>query len=368
MLDFVAMASGDAEDFSELLAALYGGLLEPAPWEAFLRAFAAWLDATYATLILTAPGMTMPGTILTPGADPQTSEDYAGSFFASDPFKGLPEGKVTAFAEFLGGEAARDSDFYRDFLAAAGGDQILGVDLRFDSGFEARLRATRDRSRPDFGRAEREAFQAVVPHLRHAIRLFERLQVSGAEHGVYRGTVEQMGVAAIILDRDGKVVRTNAVADRLLSEGEGMRIADCRLRLTDPANRQALEELLKSLDVNPQPLRFRIERASGGDLAAVAKPIAAPAFMRGGAALALFVSDPGLESQLDPEAIRDLFQLTRMEANLAVALAHGRSLVEAADVLGIAHNTARSHLRSIFAKTGARRQSQLVHLLHSGIR
>ena len=52
---------------------------------------------------------------------------------------------------------------------------------------------------------------------------------------------------------------------------------------------------------------------------------------------------------------------------LAAALASGRSLVEAADTLGIAHNTARAHLRSIFAKTGARRQSQLVHLLRSGL-
>ena len=122
-----------------------------------------------------------------------------------------------------------------------------------------------------------------------------------------------------------------------------------------------------ALDGDPAPQRFRIPRLSGHDLAAIAKPIAAPAFMRGGAALALFVSDPRQDTQVDPEAIRDLFQLTRMEANLAVALANGCSLVDAADVLGIAHNTARSHLRSIFAKTGARRQSQLVHLLHSGV-
>ena len=357
----------DQDGFSNLLEALYGGLLEAAAWQRFLRGFAGWVDATYATLILTAPGMMTPGAILTPDAPLSLSEEYAESFFASDPFTGLPEGKVTAFAEFLGGAIARDSDFYRDFLAAAGGDQILGVDLRFDSGFEARLRATRDRSLPDFGAAEREAFQAIVPHLRHAIALFERLQVSGAEHGVYRGTVEQMGVAAIILNRAGRVVRTNAVADRLLEARDGLIVADCRLRLKDAAQRKELEAMLQSLDDDPAPRRFRIARLSGRDLAAIAKPIAAPAFMRGGAALALFVSDPGQDTQVDPEAIRDLFQLTRMEANLAVALANGCSLVDAADVLGIAHNTARSHLRAIFAKTGARRQSQLVHLLHSAV-
>ena len=360
--------------FSGLLSGLYAGLLADAPWEDFLRDLALYLDATYATLILTMPGASRPGAIVTPGGDPQTAEDYAESYFTSDPFKGLPEGKVTAFADFVQGDA-RTSDFWRDFLEAAGGDQILGVDLRFDSGFEARLRVTRDRSRSNFAAAERDALQGLVPHLRNAIRLFERLQASGAEDGVYRGVVEQMGVAAIILDHDGKLVRANAVAERLLDEADGLALAGGRLRLAAGDAHRALEKLLRLLkaDADPAaapPQRFRIERPSGRrDLGVVAKAVTTPAFMRGGkgAALALFVSDPGQDAAPDPEAIRDLFQLTRMEAMLAAALAGGGSLVEAADRLGIAHNTARSHLRSIFAKTGARRQSQLVHLLHAGV-
>lgn len=360
--------------FSGLLSGLYAGLLADAPWEHFLRDLALYLDATYATLILTMPGASRPGAIVTPGGDPQTAEDYAESYFTSDPFKGLPEGKVTAFADFVQGDA-RTSDFWRDFLEAAGGDQILGVDLRFDSGFEARLRVTRDRSRSNFAAAERDALQGLVPHLRNAIRLFERLQASGAEDGVYRGVVEQMGVAAIILDHDGKLVRANAVAERLLDEADGLALAGGRLRLAAGDAHRALEKLLRLLKADDDPAaappqRFRIERPSGRrDLGVVAKAVTTPAFMRGGkgAALALFVSDPGQDAAPDPEAIRDLFQLTRMEAMLAAALAGGGSLVEAADRLGIAHNTARSHLRSIFAKTGARRQSQLVHLLHAGV-
>lgn len=360
--------------FSGLLSGLYAGLLAETPWEDFLRDLALYLDASYATLILTMPGASRPGAIVTPGGDPQTAEDYAESFFTSDPFQGLPEGKVTAFADFVQGNA-RTSDFWRDFLEAAGGDQILGVDLRFESGFEARLRVTRDASRSNFTAAERDALQEIVVHLRSAIRLFERLQASGAEHGVYRGVVEQMGVAAIILDHDGKMVRANAVAERLLAEADGLALAGGRLRLTAGEAHRALEKLLRLLKADDDPAatppqRFRIERPSGRrDLGVVAKAVTTPAFMRGGkgAALALFVSDPGQDAAPDPEAIRDLFQLTRMEAMLAAALAGGGSLVEAADRLGIAHNTARSHLRSIFAKTGARRQSQLVHLLHAGM-
>ena len=116
------------DPISDVLDALYGGLLQDQPWVGFLQALSGWLGATYATLILTAPGLAMPGALLTPGADPDVSDDYLASFFTTDPFQGLPEGQVTAFAEFV-----RDSDdpalvAYRGFLAQAGGDQVFTGD------------------------------------------------------------------------------------------------------------------------------------------------------------------------------------------------------------------------------------------------
>lgn len=361
------MTNDTEATLSHLLDALYGGLLGSQPWEGFLRALSRWLDSSYATLILTAPGLTEPGTILTPGADPKANEDYLATHFANDPFQGLPEGKVTSFREFLEGQSSPEIEDYKEFLTGIGGDQVLGIDLRFPSGFEARCRVTRDQSLPDFTADEREQFQLLVPHLRNAARLFERLEVEGAEHGVYRGAVEQLGVGTIILDQSGHVTRTNAVAAHLLETGDGLRNADGKLILKDPHQQRAIEQLLADIANAPAPYRFKVPRNGGSDLAVVARPISIPAIVRGGAALALFVSVPGDDTQLDPAAIRDLFQLTRMEATLAVALASGRSLVDAADTLGMAHNTARAHLRSIFAKTGARRQSQLVHLLRSGL-
>ena len=55
--------------------------------------------------------------------------------------------------------------------------------------------------------------------------------------------------------------------------------------------------------------------------------------------------------------------LTMAEARLASVLNRGLSLVDAAKQLGIAHNTAKVQLRSVFAKTGVHRQAQLVALL-----
>jgi DNA-binding CsgD family transcriptional regulator len=58
-----------------------------------------------------------------------------------------------------------------------------------------------------------------------------------------------------------------------------------------------------------------------------------------------------------------LFNVTPAEARLAQCLSTGDTLEEAALVLNIKLSTARSQLSSLFAKTGTRRQSQLVALL-----
>ena len=42
--------------FSELLVRLYGDLDGERPWEAFLEALAKWLESSFATLIIIAPG------------------------------------------------------------------------------------------------------------------------------------------------------------------------------------------------------------------------------------------------------------------------------------------------------------------------
>jgi DNA-binding CsgD family transcriptional regulator len=59
------------------------------------------------------------------------------------------------------------------------------------------------------------------------------------------------------------------------------------------------------------------------------------------------------------------YGLTRKQSELTMMMAGGIPLRECATVLGIAERTARRHLESIFAKTGVRRQADLIRLVLS---
>ena len=53
------------------------------------------------------------------------------------------------------------------------------------------------------------------------------------------------------------------------------------------------------------------------------------------------------------------YKLTRKEAMLAAKLSEGKSVEQAAEELAITYETARTHLRRIFSKTGTSRQAEL---------
>jgi DNA-binding CsgD family transcriptional regulator len=81
----------------------------------------------------------------------------------------------------------------------------------------------------------------------------------------------------------------------------------------------------------------------------------------------VFISDPELEPLTNEAILRQFFGLTPAETRLAILLLQHRSVEEAAERLDISLNTARTHLKKLFEKTGTRRQSELVSLLGGGV-
>jgi DNA-binding CsgD family transcriptional regulator len=81
------------------------------------------------------------------------------------------------------------------------------------------------------------------------------------------------------------------------------------------------------------------------------------------AAAVVIVMDLGATAAPSPQLLRYVFDFTQAEARVASCLAGGLSLSQAAQSLQIALGTARQHLKSIFMKTGCRRQSELLSLL-----
>jgi len=63
------------------------------------------------------------------------------------------------------------------------------------------------------------------------------------------------------------------------------------------------------------------------------------------------------------EHLKETHRLSPQETRIVLHLVDGGSVATCADALGVAESTVRTHLKSVFAKTGVRRQAELRTLL-----
>jgi len=82
-----------------------------------------------------------------------------------------------------------------------------------------------------------------------------------------------------------------------------------------------------------------------------------------GAAAIVIVSDPNMPVLPVADVLQALYGLTDAESRVAYGIAAGLDLSEISRVQKISVHTVRSHLKRLFQKTGARRQSELILIL-----
>ena len=374
-------------DFSDLIGLLYQGALEPQPWQSALPALREALDAQVVSLVLRPPSADDEGVILNcvrqdesvdnshvTLADPNDWEvsAYREQFFSLDPFVSLPLDKVIALEDILPDKDLVTSDYYLHYLKPINLFRILGVDTSEPGGMLARLRFSRRASEPRFKATERQLLTLLTPHLSRAIEIYAKLNRMTSERDLYAGAVNQLSVASIILDEQGRMLTTNAVGRALLDQGEGLSLRDGHLHIEGRNINKELQEALTSIireqlhGETSMVRALRVPRPGGrSDLGLVVRPVPASQWSEGqvSPSAAVFISDPDLQESTSQPILGALFELTPAEANLATLLARGLNLAQVSVAQNISQHTARAQLKSIFAKTGVSRQAELVRLV-----
>jgi len=172
---------------------------------------------------------------------------------------------------------------------------------------------------------------------------------------------------AVLLDLDGGVVGENVAAVAIFNSD--LRIKDRRILIRDLEARTKLRVFLDQLKYSPLHLTPSIDpvivpRQDKLPILLRIWPIDATARWPSPDVRALLTLN-ALGPKPGPPApiLAKTFGLTPSEAKLACIIARGAGPEIAALELKISRETARNQLKSIFAKTGTHRQSELVALL-----
>jgi DNA-binding CsgD family transcriptional regulator len=368
----------DLARLDRLLSAIYEGAMESPPWQSALQLMRDSLQAMHVTLMLRPPSPDNAGVMINTGhVTQQGVESYETHFFAMDPFVRLPEGEVVTAEELIGKQWLQ-SPVYQEYLRPLGIRHLLGADIYTKEGIECRLRITRsDEARP-FAAADKALCRFLLPHLKRSIQLHARLDFLECERALFAGTVNRMLLGMVSFTQAGSILETNQEARRILAEKDGIWLSGNNICVDSSQESRELQRMIRQAlagtgaSEGPGVVEaMSISRPSGRAKLGVlvrAIPMGAWSESKQRPAVAVFLRDPESNAvQPSHELVRRLFGLTRMEAQLALLLAEGFTLDEAAEKMNVRRNTARTHLRSIFCKTGVTRQTMLVRLLLNSV-
>jgi DNA-binding CsgD family transcriptional regulator len=177
---------------------------------------------------------------------------------------------------------------------------------------------------------------------------------------------EISSTAVVLINRIGEVFQANPSAERLL-QGD-IRIVKRRLVAKDKNATLILERSIHHLLWRrgggglspPVPLHREGQRPL---LAYPAKLSSMTANALADCQAVVILVDPDDVSRPAQATLKAVFGLSEAEARLAARLASGEALELVTQRFGIAKETGRNQLKSVFAKTGVHRQAELVALL-----
>jgi DNA-binding CsgD family transcriptional regulator len=357
-----------AQDETDLLTALHDGPFEQPLWSSFLDRLRARTRSRYASLIFRPLDATPDGLIELHSGErspPHIQRLYLEELYKRDPlpYHRYRDGRVYTTDELLSTDDPVHRAFLDELLVPSGMARMRTMRVTEESGISAWLSVARDD--PDYRAGDGALLAALAPHLRRALRSFVAIERARFKADTASTAMRRLNFGWVALDAQGRIVDRDAQAQRLLERSPALRPSrQGRLGLADPQLDRQLGTIVRAFATDPgtRPRALTVSRepwidmlivpAQGHLLSAQTRPVA----------IAYLHAD-SLSTADRHEQIAELFGLLPSEARLALALSRGQTLAEAAGTLGLTIETARNYSKKIYAKMGARGQSDLIRFI-----
>lgn len=356
----------------DLLPSLLDGGFEEPLWSSFLHRLQMATGADYAALTFRPPGRPRNGTIhLHAGAafPPEITELYRERFDEDPmPYHRLAEGRVYALDELLrAGDPAHEA-YYANFLVPSGMKTMRMMRVAEPSGVNAWLAVSRREG--DFDAEDDRLLADLAVYLRATLRSFAALERERYTAAVASETMRRLDFGWFSLDAGGHVIDADPQGAWLLAHsGILSRAVGGKLAARPEALAREIDTAVRALAENPRsrPRALILSREPWLDMLLAPAHSSRSISAKPDPAVIAWVHGDSWSSADRCEQLAELFVLSRSEARLALALSRGMTIKEAAVDIGLTLETARNYSKKIYAKLGARGQTDLVRFVMKSV-
>jgi len=372
------MVSEDGR-YDRLIDALYQAVLNTDSWADTLDHLSAFTGGSGAMLAVHDVHRNT-GAIVTARLREDLNALYA-TRYSSNPYtlamRPDMAGRPVSFNALVDRKAVRRTAFHADIVAPQRIiDLVAMIHPRFLAsgavgGFSVALD---DRTGVDSSKVI-ERMERVASHLRRAIDLSFAMSRESATYAPTQFLLDRLSTPALLLNGSGTIVEANDKADRLLATDNLLDTRDGRLVALGAGQNETLQAALASAlgAANGRSGGFRESvpvrlgrNAMPALLVLTPLPMAAFAMFEvvdPQARLLVQILLPEGPLSIDHTLLAGLFGLTPAEGRVACLIAAGIAPPRAATMLGVSHNTVRTHLARCYDKIGVGSQAALIRLL-----
>lgn len=306
---------------------------------------------------------------------PEMEEWYVRDYFAIDErvprVSQLPVAKLVHNDSLFTDRERKASAVYNDFLKKVNGTNQVLINLPGPDRSSSDIWVLTRYNGNAWDADQTGLIERVVPHMGRFLRLRRALAHAEAVDRSLARMLEDLNAGVILLDRRGRVMECNARARGFLNAGDVLAVDDGALRPLCDGDDGAFGKALAQALPGDTPTGGSVRLTSNPDAAdrhhlmvhIIPVTTEQPDFGAERPAVLLLLIDPWSLSAPDASRVAEALGLTEFEARVASLLAQGRTVREIAVRIHRTEHTVRYHLKQAFAKTGVRRQAELVRLV-----
>jgi DNA-binding CsgD family transcriptional regulator len=363
------------EEFSNLVADIYDAALDPALWGQALNRVFSVAGGNNAALVVYDREKRRRPHIIAANFDPIQNRKYDEYYSQLDPLASILERSrvgVIVTSRAVTNETQRRGEFYTDWARPNDTGDTIFVNILAGPGGVCTFMMGHPWCSEPFATPEvLRLVRLLAPHLQRSMQAqlgFGRLTL--VKDGAL-DLVDQWRHGCLLVSLTGSALYANRAANEIAAARDGLSLNAGGLKAAQAADDAALQCLIRQACTgNGQGARsgsrLAISRGSGRKPYTIqVLPLRSSRVCFGGspAAALILIIDHGADAHLPTVELRDLYDLTPAEAEVALLVLRGHGLQLVADELHVSLSTVRVHLQRVFEKTGTHRQAELVRLL-----
>jgi DNA-binding CsgD family transcriptional regulator len=368
----------EAQELSTLIGDVYDAALDTTQWPRVLEQVAHFTTGVATALVAHDVASATAGFYFSWGDDPAYTKLYFEKYVKLNPtlpaMSRIGVGEIRSISNVIPFDKFRRTRLYLEWAQPQGyGDALLAVLDKSVTSVAHLTTTLRDCDSP-VRDAVRRRFRLIVPHVRRAVTIAKTLELHKVDAAVLAEAVDALAASVILVGDEGHIVRANASARAFLASGEIVRTDSGQLIAVDLSARARLRQAVADASKGDRGLGSKgiaIPLAAGHDQPYVAHvlPLTSGARHKArlaySATVAVFIHRAALDGRTPIDALALHYRLTPAELRVLIAIVEVGGVPEVAPVLGISETTVKTHLRHLFEKTGASRQSDLVRIVAS---